>query len=392
MSSIKIPNLRADRTGTLKLMSWWQHEKVSAAKVMVIGAGALGNEVLKNLALMGIGHFFIVDRDTIEMANLSRSVLFRASDEGKKKTEVAIRAIKELNPEVKAQCFDGDINLDLGLGFFRRMDVVVGCLDNRQARLSVNRFCYKVGKPWVDGAIQELFGVARVFHPKFAKSACYECTLSSKDWEILAQAYPCKGIAVANILLGKVPTTPTISSIIAGTQSQEALKIIHGMEDFLLAGEGLIFNGLINDVYKTKYTPTEECESHFSYDPIIETPFCAKSTTLQEVLQWLKKEFGDKALLELDRELILYLDCPACHQRELILKPQGKVFEQEALCPNCQTLREVESTHYLHGNEPFLERTLFEVGIPELHILSAVSEQGTHYFELTGDVSCLNFV
>ncbi|MEK7486325.1 MAG: ThiF family adenylyltransferase [Planctomycetota bacterium] len=391
MSSIKIPNLRSDRTGTLKLMSWWQADKVASAKVMVVGAGALGNEVLKNLALMGIGHFLIVDRDRVEMANLSRSVLFRTKDEGKLKTEVAVTAIKELNPEVKTMAWDGDINLDLGLGFFRRMSVIIGCLDNRQARLSVNRFCYKVGKPWVDGAIQELFGVARVFHPGIPKTACYECTLSAKDWEILAQAYPCKGIALANILLGKVPTTPTISSIIAGVESQEALKIIHGMEDFLLAGEGMIFNGLINDTYKTKYTPHPDCESHFTYPDIETTPFRARETSLREVMLWLKQKLGPQAALEIDREIIVSLVCPECHQEELILKPQGKVFEQEALCPKCQIVREVETTHYFYGNEAFADRTLYSLGIPELHILTGISEQKTLYFELTGDEQLLNF-
>jgi len=73
---IHIPNLSKDRLGTFDFISWWDREKVQNAKVMVIGAGALGNEVIKNLALMGIGHIFIVDFDKIEAANLSRSVLF----------------------------------------------------------------------------------------------------------------------------------------------------------------------------------------------------------------------------------------------------------------------------------------------------------------------------
>jgi len=74
---IHIPNLRKDRLGTFEFISWWDREKVQNAKVMVIGAGALGNEVIKNLSLMGIGNLFIVDFDKIEAANLSRSVLFR---------------------------------------------------------------------------------------------------------------------------------------------------------------------------------------------------------------------------------------------------------------------------------------------------------------------------
>ncbi|HEY0367356.1 MAG TPA: ThiF family adenylyltransferase, partial [Pyrinomonadaceae bacterium] len=89
---------RNDRDASLKLIDWFDVERVRAAKILVVGAGAIGNEALKNLALLGIGHIFIVDRDTIEMSNLSRSVLYRATDNGKDKAEVAARAVRELNP------------------------------------------------------------------------------------------------------------------------------------------------------------------------------------------------------------------------------------------------------------------------------------------------------
>jgi len=84
-----IPNLKTDRQGTFELISWWERTKVEKAKVLVVGAGALGNEVTKNLALMGVGNIFILDFDTIEMANLSRSVLYRESDTGRRKAEIA---------------------------------------------------------------------------------------------------------------------------------------------------------------------------------------------------------------------------------------------------------------------------------------------------------------
>ena len=86
---IHIPNLRKDRLGTFEFISWWEREKVQNAKVMVIGAGALGNEVIKNLSLMGVGNLFIVDFDKVEAANLSRSILFREGDNNRSKAEIA---------------------------------------------------------------------------------------------------------------------------------------------------------------------------------------------------------------------------------------------------------------------------------------------------------------
>jgi molybdopterin/thiamine biosynthesis adenylyltransferase len=141
----------------------------------------LGNEVLKNLALMGIGNVMIADFDTIEDSNLSRSVLFRASDNGRRKVDAAAAGVKAINPDVNVLAWHGDINYELGLGVFRHVDVVIGCLDNREARLSINRMSWAIGKPWVDGAIQELMGIVRLFSP--GEGACYECTLTDFDYQ-----------------------------------------------------------------------------------------------------------------------------------------------------------------------------------------------------------------
>ena len=70
-----------DRYSRLQLAGW-KREVLRSARVLVAGAGALGNEVIKNLALLGIGSMLIVDFDTIEVSNLSRSVLFRQEDVG----------------------------------------------------------------------------------------------------------------------------------------------------------------------------------------------------------------------------------------------------------------------------------------------------------------------
>ena len=136
--TIIITDPDTDRYHTFGFISWWQQEVVRNATVMVVGAGALGNEVLKNLALMGIGNLLIVDFDTIEDANLSRSVLFREGDRGRPKAEVAAEAVKRLNPDVNVKAWYGDINYEMGLGVFRHIDVVIGCLDNREARLSLS--------------------------------------------------------------------------------------------------------------------------------------------------------------------------------------------------------------------------------------------------------------
>lgn len=379
---LHIPNLQTDRLGTFDFISWWERDKVKDAKVLVVGAGALGNEVIKNLALMGVGHLFIVDFDNIEAANLSRSVLFRETDNKRSKAEVAAARAKAINPDVHVQYLNGDVTTALGLGIIRRMDAVIGCLDNREARLAINRFCYWVNKPWVDGAIQELLGLMRVFVP--GQGACYECTLTEQALRDLSLRYSCPLLARQNVLLGKVPTTPTIASIIGGMQSQEALKLIHGLP--VEPGKVVHFNGMVNDMHTTAYVPREDCESHWTYGEITELPARAERTTLNDLLRIARADLGPDAIIELDQELITSLECPNCHTKEDIPRPLSEVSFETGHCPTCGVLRETTLTHTITGEENFLHHTLVSVGVPPLHILRAQNGGEYRFYELTGDL------
>lgn len=379
---LRIPNLRTDRLGTFNFISWWERDKVDAARVMVVGAGALGNEVLKNLALMGVGHIFVIDFDTIEAANLSRSPLFRESDSGRRKAQVAAARAKELNPNIHIQYLHGDVTTQIGLGVVRRMDALIGCLDNREARLAVNRYAYWMNKPWVDGAIQELLGLVRVFVP--GQGACFECSLTEQARRDLAVRYSCPLLARQNVLLGKVPTTPTIASIIGAMQSQEALKLIHGMP--VEAGKVTHFNGMTNEMHTSAYLPREDCESHWIYGEVTELPLRAETATLEDLFKIAQADLGPGAVIELDQELILALECPRCKTVEQVLRPISEVSFEAAHCPVCGSLRETQMTHVITGEEPYLNRTMSSVGVPQLHILRAFNQQEYRFYELTGDL------
>jgi len=379
---LRIPNLQKDRLGTFNFISWWDREKVENAKILVVGAGALGNEVIKNLVLMGVGNIYIIDFDTIEAANLSRSPLFRESDSGRKKAEVAAARAKELNPNIHVQYLHGDVTSQIGLGVIRRMDVIIGCLDNREARLSVNRYAYWMNKPWVDGAIMELLGLVRVFVP--GQGACFECTLNEQARQALAVRYSCPLLARQNVLLGKVPTTPTISAIIGGMQSQEALKILNDMP--VEPGKVVHYNGMTNDMHTAAYLAKEDCESHWTYGEITELPLRAGTTTLEKMLRIVHADLGPEAVLELDQELILDLECPTCKTVERVIKPISEVSFEAAHCPVCETFRAPKMTHAITGVESFLHHTLADIGVPPLHILRAYNLEQYRFYELTGDL------
>jgi adenylyltransferase/sulfurtransferase len=382
METIVITDPDTDRYHTFSYISWWRQEVVRNATVLVVGAGALGNEVLKNLALMGIGNILIADFDTIEDSNLSRSVLFRESDRGRRKSEVAAEAVKALNPDVHVKAWHGDINYELGLGVFRHVDVIIGCLDNREARLSINRFSWAINRPWVDGAIQELMGIVRVFWP--GQGACYECTLTDHDYQMINLRYSCPLLARENILQGKVPTTPTSASIVAAFQTQEALKLIHDME--VQPGKAMMINGLTNDIYTTEYPVKQECMSHAMLEPIIElAEATAENTTLCDLLNIARERLGQETVLEFDSELVLSMHCPDCGQVTPVFKRMARLYENEFGCPNCGGRREMQLTHRITGEEDFLERTLAEMDVAPLGIVRARNGKERLYFELTGD-------
>ncbi|HEX6385386.1 MAG TPA: ThiF family adenylyltransferase [Anaerolineae bacterium] len=379
---IVITDPGSDRYHTFGYISWWQQEVVRNATILVVGAGALGNEVLKNLALMGVGNLLIADFDTIEDSNLSRSVLFRASDRGRRKVDAAAERVKELNPDVNVKAWHGNINFEMGLGVFRHVDAIIGCLDNREARLSINRFSWAVNRPWVDGAIQELMGIVRVFWP--GQGACYECTLTDLDYQIINLRYSCPLLARENILQGKVPTTPTSASIVAAFQTQEALKLIHNME--VQPGKAIMINGLTNDIYTTEYPVKQACMSHSTLAPIEELPQAtAGSTTLAHLLDLARTRLGRETVLEFDSELVVSLRCDDCGTEEPVFKRMARLYENEAVCPNCGGRRQMNLTHRIGGDEDYLNRTLTEVDIAPLGIIRARNGKERIYFELTGD-------
>src|SRR5438094_3531488 len=118
------PQAAEGRFARFELISWWDQQRLARAKIVVIGAGALGNEILKNLALLGVGNVFLADLDTVANSNLSRSVLFRAEDCGRPKVEVAARRAREIYPGMTVRPFQGNVVYDLGLGVYRWADVI----------------------------------------------------------------------------------------------------------------------------------------------------------------------------------------------------------------------------------------------------------------------------
>jgi adenylyltransferase/sulfurtransferase len=376
-----LPAAVDERFDRLRRIAWWEQSRIQAAKIVVIGAGALGNEILKNLALMGVGNVFIADFDTIERSNLSRSVLFRERDKDRKKAEVAAEAIRDIYPGIKAHWFHGDVIYDLGLGVFHWADVVIAGLDNREARLAVNRACFKTNTPMIDGATEVLQGVVRVFVPP--DGACYECSLSKTDWELMKERRGCAGMKREGLPALHIATTSVTASVVAAIQCQEAIKLLHGLGT--LAGQGLVFNGIANDAYTFRINFSDECNSHETFERIVPLGRPASGLTVGGLLDRARADLGAGAVLEFNQEILLALRCPRCDIEEPVMRPLGSVSEDAALCPRCRTERAPVKAPSVVGGEPFLARTFAEIGVPRFDIVAGRKGLTRIGYEFSGD-------
>ena len=372
--------LREGRFARFEAIQWWKQSLLRDARVLVAGAGALGNEVIKNLALLGVGNVVIVDMDQIELSNLSRSVLFRAEDEGRFKAECAARAAQSIYPDQRVRALTGNLLGDVGLGWFRWAQVVIGALDNREARVFLNSACARVDRPWIDGGIEVLQGIARGFHPP--RTACYECTMSAVDWDLLNKRRSCSLLARRALEQRGTPTTPTTASIIGAIQAQEAVKLLHGMDALL--GRGFIFEGAGHNSYSTSYRINPDCPWHEEPAEMIALPDVTSETPLQALVSEARGRLGGFDALDLSRELVEQLECPACHRSEPIWRPMENVTEEQALC-SCGAERVPQFVHSISGSSDLLEKSPHELGLPEWDIVWARHGLDMIGFKIAGD-------
>lgn len=149
-------------------------EKIKNSKVLVVGAGGIGCEVLKNLVLTGFLDIEIIDLDTIDVSNLNRQFLFHKEHVGKSKAEVARDSALSFNPNAKIKAYHDSITSNnYGVNFFQQFTLVLNALDNRAARNHVNRMCLTSGIPLIESGTAGYSGQAELI--KRGLTQCYEC-------------------------------------------------------------------------------------------------------------------------------------------------------------------------------------------------------------------------
>ena len=271
---------------------------------------------------------------------------------------------------------------DCGLGLFAWADLILAGLDNREARLWINRAAWKTNRPWIDGAIEGINGVARVFLP--GRAPCYECTLGETDWAILDRRMSCNLLLRRSNFRRPGPYYPTISSIIGGIQVQEAVKLLHGMST--LASKGYIFEGLHHTSYVVDYTENPDCLSHYVWDKVVEISEASNALTLEQLLQRAARDLNsDEVVLEFSRDIIHKLVCPQCAAEEECFVPVGAIRYHQGRCPNDGHMRVVQTLSGYRGEPELGSRRLDQLGLPRLDIFTARSQEAEISYCIAGD-------
>ncbi len=294
-----------------RLIADWDQTKLQSARVMVVGAGTTGNELIKNLALLGVGHITVVDFDEVNEVNLSRSVLFRRSDIGSSKAEVAAMRARELNPALQTSVFHGDIVHDYGSGRFSEYDAVFLATDNLLSRMWVSRACYRQGVWLINTGIDGWTGNIMVVPPE--ATSCVECAWANSVYAFLDQRRSCAGIGVP-VAERPIAMVITTAAQVAAMATQEFVKwVMYRDVTRWHEYDAINFNGLNGFFFRYHSVTNRDCRS--GHVRIAEAPqlTVAQSMNVADIKQLLCQQF-DVAQVDLvhDHEIVLSLICRQC--------------------------------------------------------------------------------
>jgi molybdopterin/thiamine biosynthesis adenylyltransferase len=267
------------------LIDWFSQDALAKKKVAVIGAGAVGNEVIKSLALLGIGEMHIFDFDLIEEHNLTRSVLFRDSDVGRCKADVAAARARDLDQNIIVAATHGDFWDHLSLSELCTFDVLFCCVDNYEARIRCNTLCYLARVDFINIGIDSRSGRVEVF--PFSQSqtdGCLECDLPPTVYQRMRERYSCGHLRRLSLVEKKIPTTIITSSVAASLAVSFGLRL--GDENQSSAAQRLHIDTIAGSLTHTVLGRAEACACCGAYPPGVQlVPMSREIEDLSGALQ-----------------------------------------------------------------------------------------------------------
>ena len=257
--SLKPGQYDEDRFDRSKRIGWIDMDSLSEARCLVVGAGALGNEVVKDLVLSGFRNITIVDMDRVVRSNLNRCIFFREEDSrsGLPKAEILAGRARTLDSAISVKHIVSRIE-DLDDALLKSFSIAFGCLDNMAARLHLNAHTFHLGIPYIDGGTNGMAGRVQVITPP--NSPCLQCGMNRTHYKIMDDRHSCTGNEVS-YYQPMMPAEITTTSVVAAIEVREALKIVSGKRDDCIR-HVMHYNGMTNrcEVFELSVDPL--CPMH----------------------------------------------------------------------------------------------------------------------------------
>jgi molybdopterin/thiamine biosynthesis adenylyltransferase len=303
------------------------------AHVVVIGAGAIGSQVLPHVARMpGVYAVTVIDRDRYESSNVAAQNIAML-DVGKSKAQTQAARLKQINRSLNTTPIHMPVE-DLPLGWLRA-DVMLACLDSRRARMVVNQAAWRLGVPWIDAGV-DASGLARVqvFLPE-DDAPCLECGWNTDDYRLVEQHYACHQPSAPPA----TRATSELGGLAAALQASECRKLLSGDRDNLLAGRDLMIDSRHHKHYVTRFHRNTDCRmpDHGRWT-IAASDADPASTTPGQLASMANgvPESGCVRVRVAGQQFAVALTCGVCGTRSQAMRlNRGEFRRDPPACPDC---------------------------------------------------------
>jgi molybdopterin-synthase adenylyltransferase len=342
--------------------------RTEALSVAVVGAGALGNEVVKSLGLIGIGRILVIDPDRVEASNLTRSVFYSYyNSAGEKKADVIVEVCSRLFPNTHFEGLAVEV-ADVGFQDLKGVDLLFSCVDSDLARLETAYISTKLDIPVADAGLgAENYSHGRVTWFGGHRAACFSCMLSRQARrEILnfsaTSAQSCWAASPADG--GVLPGTPMMAAVIAGMQVDLGLRaLLDGRREEAWSVELTLDPGPVMDRFTLRRSVS--CPFHERIHKLVGAPNDTRAT----VWELLESVEGNDPVLVLDWPVCAAAVCSDCGHKWAPLQRLA-VFRRGSACPGCgsRNLREEETIRSLTRHSSWAPSALGSIGLPPRHL------------------------
>lgn len=313
------------------ILAGYDPECLHAAKVLVVGLGALGQNLVQNLALLGIGQLMLVDYDTFEGHNATRSPFYPTRTEvarfGQGKAAIVAHRAAQASTASKPSVFYAATLIQvLGDGALSWADVVVAAVDSLNARAWLAERCRLLARPMVEGGFSGADFNLSAFAPT-SGAVCYRCGRPEREASMSCTAY-----ALAAEKASIVPAIQTSAAVLGGYQAEQVVQLLHGRLDRF--GQRSYGNVRRETLQTARLMPYEECLGIHQPEPVIgNLSGLGPSATLSDLATAITDQFGG-ARVRLAEHLIPQTSCTRCKTPCLVQATESS-WLADPRCADC---------------------------------------------------------